>query len=272
MNPSRLSLCAFYRPLLYHVPLSPISVCLLSSSPIPCTPLIYLCMPSIILSYTMCPSPISLGTFYSLLLYHVPLSPISVYLLLSSPIPCTPLPYLCMPSIVLSYTMYRSPLSLCAFYSPLLYHVPLSPIFVCLLSSSPIPCNPLPYLCVPSIVLSYTMYPSPLSLCAFYRPLLYHVPLSPISVYLLLSSPIPCTSLPYLCMPSIVLPHIHVPLSPISVYLLLSSPIPCTPLPYLCVPSIVLSYTMYPSPLSLCAFYRPLLYHVPLSPISVCLL
>ena len=289
MYPSPLSLCAFYRPLLYHVPFFPISVCLLSSSPIPCTPLPYLCVPSITLSYTMYPSSLSLCACYRPLLYHVPLSPISVCLLSPSPIPCTPLPYLCVPSITLSYTMYPSPLSLCAFYRPLLYHVPLSPISVCLLSPSPIPCTSLPYLCVPSTVLSYTMYPSPLSLCAFYRPLLYHVPLSTISVYLLSSSPIPCTPLHYLCVPSIVLSYTiypsplslcafyhpllyHVPLSTISVCLLSSSPIPCTLLPYLCVPAIVLSYTMYPSPLSLCAFYHPLLYHVPLSTISVCLL
>ena len=100
-----------------------------------------------------------------------------------------PLPYLCVPSVVLSYTMYPSPLSLCTFYSPLLYHVPLSPISVCLLSSSPIP------------------YPSTLYLCTFYSPLLYHVPLSPISVYLLSSSPIPCTPLPFLCVPSIILSY-----------------------------------------------------------------
>ena len=183
--PLPLSLCAFYIPLLYHVPLSPISVCLLSSSPIPCTPLIYLCMPSIVLSHTMYPSHLPLYAFYRPLLYHVPLSPISVNLLLSSSIPCTPLPYLCVPCFILSYTMYPPPLSLFAFYRPLLYHVPLSSISVCLLSSSPIPCTPLPYLCLPSIVLSYTMYPSHLSLYAFYSPLLYHVPLSPISVYLL---------------------------------------------------------------------------------------
>ena len=185
MYHSPLSLCTFYNPLLYHVPFSPIYVCLLSSSPIPCTPLPYLCVPSIVLPYTMYPSPLSLCTFCSPLLYHVPLSVISVCLLLSSPMPCTPLPYLCVASIILSYTMYPSPLSLCTFYRPLLYHVPLSPISVCLLSSSDTPCTPLPYLCVPNIVHSYTMYPSPLSICAFYCPLLYHVPLSPISVYLL---------------------------------------------------------------------------------------
>ena len=174
MYPSPLSLYAFYRTLLYHEPISHISECLLSSSPTPCTPL-----------------PLSLCTFYSPLLYHLPLSPISVCLLSSSPIPCTlspisvcllwsspipctPLPYLSLPSIVLSYTMYPTPLSLCTFYSPLLYHVPpplslrafyrpllyhvpLFPISVYLLSSSPIPSTPLPYLCVPSIVLSYTM-------------------------------------------------------------------------------------------------------------------
>ena len=237
MYPSPLSLFAFYHPLLYHVHLSPIYVCLLLFSTIICTPLPYLCMPSIVLSYTMYPSPLSLCAFYRPLLYHVPFSPISVCLLWSSPIPCTPLPYLSVPSIVLSYTMYPTPLSLCTFYSPLLYHVPSSHISSWLLSSSLIPCTPLHYLCVPSIVLSYTMYHPPISLPGFYRPLLYHVPFFPISVYLLSSSPIPCT-----------------------------------PLPYLCVPSIVLSYTMYPSPLSLCAFYRPLLYHVSLSPISVYLL
>ena len=185
MYPSPLCLCAFYSPLLYNVPLSTLSVCLLSFSTIPCTPLPYLCVPSIVIFYTMYTSPLSMYAFYRPLLYHVPLSPISVCLLSSSPIPCTPLPYLCVPSIVLSYTMYPFPLSLCTFYSPFQYHVPLSPISVCLLSSSPIPCTPLPYLCVASMVLSYTMYPSLLSLCTFYRSLLYHVPHSPISVYLL---------------------------------------------------------------------------------------
>ena len=229
MYPSPLSLCAFYHPLRYHVPLSPISVCLLSSSPIPCTPLPYLCMPSTVLSYTMNPSPISLSAFYRPLLHLVPLSP-----------------YLCVPSIVLSYTIYPSPLSLCAFYRPLLYHVPLSPISVCLLWSSTIPCTPLPYLSVNSIVLSYTMYPTQLSLCTFYSTLLYHVPPSPISACLLLSSLIPY----YQCEKHASPPG----------------------LPYLCVVSIIFSYTMYPSPLSLCAFYSPLLYHVPLSSMSLCLL
>ena len=196
-----------------------------------------LCVPSIVLSYTIHPSILSLYGYYKPLLYHVPLSPISLCLLSSSQISCTPLSYLCVPSIILSYTMYPSPLSLYAFYLPLLYHEPLSHITECLLSSSPTPCTTLS-----------------LSLCTFYSPLLYHLPLSPISVRLLSSSPIPCTPLPYLCVPSLVLHY--------TMY----------PSPYLSVPSIVLSYTMYPTQLSLCTFYSPLLYHVPPSPISACLL
>ena len=69
--------------------------------------------------------------------------------------------------------MYPSPLSLCTFYSPLLYHVPLSPISVCLLLSSPIPRTPLPSPCMPSIVLSYTMH----YVLALFNPV-YNVPRS----------------------------------------------------------------------------------------------